>query len=71
MSWWAAPSPCPCWTRRTLGRARTWSSAWALQAFFLMEAARPGEGEGPEPQAGDADLGLELDVDKDDEYLLS
>ena len=38
----------------------------ALQAFFPVEAAPPGEGEGPEPQAGDLDLGLEFDVDEDD-----
>ena len=47
----------------------------ALQAFFPVEAAPPGdlpgEGEGPEPHAGDPDLGLELDIDEDDEYLLS
>ena len=47
----------------------------ALQAFFSVEAAPPGdppgEGEGPEPQAGDLDLGLQLDVDEDDKYLLS
>ena len=46
----------------------------ALQAFFPVEAAPPGdlpeEGEGPEGQAGDPKLGLELDVDEDDEYLL-
>ena len=28
-SWWAATSPFACWTPRTAGRARTWSSTLA------------------------------------------
>ena len=47
----------------------------ALQAFFPVEVAPPGdlpeEGLGPEPRAGDRHLGWELDIDEDEKYLLS